>query len=69
MENNDNELKLLKAEADLNILVGEWDYPLLSVAVNGFLKTVKIFVLNGADVNKRLKFRLQFWSVLHRLII
>ena len=69
MENDDSELKLLKAEADLNTILWEWDYPIISVTDNGFLETVKIFVLNGADVNKRLKFRLQFWSVLHRLII
>jgi hypothetical protein len=59
MENDDSELKLFEAEADLNTLVWEWDYPIISVADNGFLKTVKIFVLNGADVNKRLKSRLQ----------
>ncbi|MBE9510034.1 MAG: ankyrin repeat domain-containing protein [Bacteroidetes bacterium] len=46
-------LKLLEAGADPNTSMWNGITPLMFAADNGFLKTVKILVLNGADVNKK----------------
>lgn len=51
--NDDIVLTLLEAGADPNTSMRNGITPLMFAADNGFLKTVKILVLNGADVNKK----------------